>query len=141
METEIFIANTDDQINSTFAVFKELRPNLEYINFLAQVRRQEHQSYKILALCHQGLIKSAAGFRFCEFLAWGKVLYIDDLATLQEARGKGFASELLDWLIDHAKDSGCAAVHLDSGYARYAAHRVYLQKGFQLNAHHLTLLF
>ncbi|HWV15571.1 MAG TPA: GNAT family N-acetyltransferase [Cellvibrio sp.] len=141
MDTEVFIASSDEDINSAFPAFKELRPALEYDNFLSQVRRQEAQSYNILVLRHQGIIKSAAGFRVCEFLAWGRVLYIDDLTTLQEARGQGFASELLDWLIDHAKSSGCASVHLDSGYARYAAHRVYLQKGFQLNAHHFALAF
>ena len=139
MNTEIFIASSDEEINSSFPAFKELRPSLEFDSFLAQVRRQESQSYKILALRHEGIIKSAAGFRFCEFLAWGKVLYIDDLTSLQNARGKGFAGTLLNWLIEHAKNSGCAGVHLDTGYARHAAHRLYLEKGFQFNCHHLAL--
>lgn len=138
---EIFIASSDQEINSSFPVFKELRPNLARDDFLSQVRRQELQFYKILALRHQGVIKSAAGFRFCEFLAFGKIIYIDDLATLQEARGNGFAGALLDWLIDYAKKSGCRGVHLDTGYMRHAAHRVYLAKGFQLSCHHMALEF
>lgn len=139
MEIEIFLASSDEDINLSFPAFKELRPKLNFEEFLPQVRRQEAQSYKILALRQNGEIKSAAGFRFCEFLAWGKILYIDDLTTLPNARGNGFAGTLLNWLIEYAKASGCCAVHLDTGYARHAAHRVYLEKGFQLNCHHLAL--
>ncbi|WP_222612403.1 GNAT family N-acetyltransferase [Undibacterium flavidum] len=141
MEHEIFIANSDEDINLCFPAFKELRPKLNFEEFLAQIRRQESQSYKILALRENGIVKSAAGFRFCEFLAWGKILYIDDLTTLPNARGNGFADSLLNWLIEYAKSSSCNAVHLDTGYARHAAHRVYLAKGFQLNCHHMALEF
>lgn len=141
MTTEIFIANTDAEIESCFPVFSALRPHIERTNFLAQVRRQQTQSYQILALRHEGAVSSAAGFRFAEFLAWRKVLYIDDLTTLPGETSKGFASVLLDWLINHAKYSQCQGVHLDTGYTRHAAHRVYLRKGFQLNGHHLALKF
>lgn len=139
LDFEVFIARTDEEINSCFPAFKELRPELELESFLPQVRRQENQSYKILALRQSGQVKSVAGFRICEFLAWGKILYIDDLSTLPIARGNGFAGELLKRLIENAKMSGCKAVHLDSGYARHNAHRLYLQKGFQLNCHHFAL--
>lgn len=141
LDREIFIASTDEEIAASFPAFKELRPGLVCEDFLAQVRRQELQSYRIVALRQQGIIKSAAGFRLCEFLAWGKILYIDDLVTLPEARGNGYAGRLLDWLIDHAKSSGCQGVHLDTGYMRHAAHRVYLAKGFQMNCHHMALAF
>jgi GNAT superfamily N-acetyltransferase len=141
LEVEVFIASTDEDIISCFPVFKELRPKLEFEALLPQVRRQEVQSYKILALRQNGEIKSVAGFRLCEFLAWGKILYIDDLSTLPSARGNGFAGTLLNWLIEHAKKIGCDAVHLDSGHARHAAHRLYLQKGFRISSHHFALEF
>ena len=83
-------------------------------------------------------MKSAAGFRLAEFMAWGRVLYIDDLTTLPEARGQGFAGLLLDWLAEYARQQGCQAVHLDTGYTRHAAHRVYLSKGFELSSHHMA---
>jgi GNAT superfamily N-acetyltransferase len=141
MTTEIFVANTDVEIEACFAVFTALRPHVRHEDFLPQVRRQQSQSYQIVALRHEGIVKSAAGFRFAQFLAWGQVLYIDDLSTLPEARSQGYADSLLDWLIEHAKSRGCQGVHLDSGYTRYAAHRLYLRKGFQLNCHHLALEF
>ena len=139
MSVEIFIAETDAEISSCFAAFSALRPHVAEADFLAQVRRQQAQSYRILALRHEHRVKSAAGFRFAEFLAWGKVLYIDDLTTLPGETAQGYAGSLLDWLIGHARDGGCQAVHLDSGYARHAAHRLYLRKGFKLSSHHLAL--
>jgi len=139
MTIEISIANTDAEIDSCFPAFSVLRPHLEQSDFLPQVRRQQAQSYQILALWHEGVVKSAAGFRYAEFLAWGKVLYIDDLTTLPGETSQGFAGTLLDWLIDHAKSCQCQGVHLDTGYMRHAAHRLYLRKGLQLNCHHLAL--
>lgn len=139
MTYEIFIANSDAEIESCFPAFSILRPHLEESDFLPQVRRQQAQSYRILALRHEGIVKSAAGFRFAEFLAWGKVLYIDDLITLPGETAQGFAGSLLDWLIDHAKSCHCQGVHLDTGYTRHAAHRLYLRKDLKLNCHHLSL--
>lgn len=139
MAIEIFIANTDAEIESCFPVFSVLRPHVEQNDFLSRIRRQQAQSYQILALKRGELVMSAAGFRFAEFLAWGKILYIDDLTTLPSETSQGFASALLDWLIDHARSNECQGVHLDTGYARHAAHRLYLRKGLQLSSHHLAL--
>lgn len=108
-------------------------------DFLPQVRRQQLQSYQIVALRHEGVVKSAAGFRFAEFLAWGKVLYIDDLTTLPGETSQGFAGALMDWLIAYGGSNQCQSVHLDTGYTRHAAHRLYLHKGLRLNCHHLAL--
>ena len=139
MATEIFIANTDAEIESCFRAFSVLRPHLKQGDFLPQIRRQQKESYQILALKHEGVVKSVAGFRFAEFLAWGRVLYIDDLSTIPGETSRGFAGALLDWLVDHAKSRQCQGVHLDTGFTRHAAHRLYLRKGLQLNCHHLAL--
>jgi GNAT superfamily N-acetyltransferase len=134
----ILIAQDDSQIESCFDAFSALRPHIKRDQFLAQVRRQEAQGYQILALQDEGVVKSAAGFRLAEFLAWGRILYIDDLTTLPDAREKGFGGMLLDWLVEHARQQRCDAVHLDTGYARHAAHRLYLGKGFELRSHHMV---
>ncbi|MCQ8118853.1 GNAT family N-acetyltransferase [Methylomonas rosea] len=110
MTFDIFIADTDADIQACFPVFSELRPHLKQEQFLPQVRRQQVQSYQILAVRQQGAIKSVAGFRFAEFLAWGKILYVDDLVTLSGETSQGFAGALLDWLIAHAQVHGCRGV-------------------------------
>lgn len=139
MATEIFIATADTDIEACLNAFKELRPHLSQEEFLPQVHRQQLQGYQILALRNEGVIKSAAGFRFAEFFAWGKILYIDDLTTIASARSNGFADQLMDWLIDHAREQGCKGVHLDTGYARHNAHRLYLRKKMLLSSHHMSL--
>lgn len=106
---------------------------------MPQVRRQQAQSYSIVALKAEGEVKSAAGFRFAEFLAWGKILYIDDLITLPNEKMRGHAGALMDWLLAHARDRECKGVHLDSGYTRHAAHKLYLKKGLRLDCHHLAM--
>lgn len=141
MTTEIYIAESGKELEECFYVFKVLRPHLNEEEFLPQVKRQQAQGFKVLALRHDGVVKSAAGFRFAEFLAWGKVLYIDDLITLPVEKKRGFAGQLLDWLIAHAQSQKCDGLHLDTGYARHDAHRLYLRKGLQLNCHHLALQF
>ena len=86
-----------------------------------------------------GTVPAIAGFRFVEMLHRGASIYIDDLSTLEEARGKGYGGMLLDYLIDLAKKGNCSSVHLDSGVQRFAAHRFYLKKGFNITSHHFAL--
>ncbi|WP_130619469.1 GNAT family N-acetyltransferase [Dyella amyloliquefaciens] len=136
---DILLMRSASDVEACFPVFHALRPHLSKQDFVAQVLRQQSQGYDVLALRHEDVVKSVAGFRIAEFLAWGKVLYIDDLATLPGQTAHGFAGALLDWLVDHARQHSCDAVHLDTGYARHAAHRLYLRKGFQLACHHLAL--
>ena len=141
MDREPFIAQSDADIEACFPAFSALRPHIRAEEFLPQVRRQQAQGYAMLALRDQGVVRSAAGFRLLEFLAWRRVLYIDDLTTLPTDRSKGYAGQLLDWLIRHAREKRCNAVHLDTGYARHAAHKLYLRKGFELSSHHMALEF
>ena len=137
--SKVIYATTDKQILACFPVMKVLRPHLEAATFLAKVRRQETAGYRLVFLEEKRSVVSAAGFRVLEFMAWGKVLYVDDLITDPEKRGHGRAGALLDWLIGQARAEGCGELHLDTGYQRHAAHRLYLKKGLELSCHHLAL--
>jgi GNAT superfamily N-acetyltransferase len=83
---------------------------------------------------------AVAGFRIATNLAWGRHLYVDDLATLPESRGRGHAGALMRWLADEARRTGCAELHLDSGVGadRADAHRLYLNCGLRIAAHHFS---
>jgi GNAT superfamily N-acetyltransferase len=136
---ELFIAETDADIDACFPAYLALRPHLKRERFVAQVRRQQAQGFRILALRDAGIIPGIAGFRLAEFTAWGRIVYIDDLSTLPDHRLQGHGGRLLDWIADHARSQGCVAVHLDTGYARHAAHRLYLDRGYLLSSHHMSL--
>ncbi len=139
--SEIFQPSSPEEIGLCFEAFKALRPHLtDESSFVEQVLRQQEQAYQIVAVKEDGRVVSAAGFRLAEFLAWGKVLYIDDLTTLPETRGKGYAGSLLDWLITYGKENACQELHLDTGYGRHQAHKLYLSKGLELNSHHMSLV-
>lgn len=132
-------AQTETEISQCFVVVKELRPHLDEASFLQQVVRQQAEGYHLMYLKNSENIASILGYRILEYLAWGKILYIDDLATLTTARGKGHGRMLLDWAITQAKANHCNQLHLDSGYTRTEAHRLYLTHGLQLACHHFSM--
>lgn len=138
---KLFIADTDAEIAACFPVFQALRPQLAADDFLTRVRRQQAQSYHILALESAHGIVSAAGFRYAEFLAWGKILYVDDLITLPEHTRRGYASALLQHLQELARAEKCSGLHLDSGHARHTAHRLYMNQGMHIPGYHFAISF
>ncbi|MBZ9714525.1 GNAT family N-acetyltransferase [Deinococcus multiflagellatus] len=83
---------------------------------------------------------AVAGSRVMHLLHAGRTLYVDDLVTRPEARGRGHAGALLAWLEGEARNLNCTELHLDSGVgpARFAAHRLYLNAGLNLTAHHFA---
>ena len=88
----------------------------------------------------EGPAAAVAGFRVLETLAWGRVLYVDDLSTLPAGRRRGHARALLDWLAEEAGRLGCAQLHLDSGVGpdRVDAHRLYFNAGLRISSHHFA---
>ena len=136
---EVEEATTVAQITACFKVVQQLRPHLsEEKAFLDQVKRQMMEGYHLVYLQEGQAVKAVAGYRFLEFLAWGKVLYIDDLITDEKARRNGLGARLLNWIVEEAKKVKCNQIHLDSGYQRHDAHRLYLNHGFKIFAHHFA---
>src|SRR5271170_81114 len=95
-DTVIQRASTEEQIRSCHRVMRQLRPHLtEERVFIEQVQRQLAEGYHLVYCEHKGDVRALAGFRFLEFLAWGQVLYIDDLITDSETRRNGHGGNLL----------------------------------------------
>ncbi len=127
----IHMAEGDRAVNACFPVMAELRPHLAVEDFSDRVRAQGVNGYALAYLAVDGVIVTVAGFRMSHNLAWGRFLYVDDLVTAAARRGEGHGGRVLEWLKNHATETGCDALHLDSGVQRVAAHRFY-------EAHHLT---
>ena len=129
-----------EEIEACYPVMTQLRPHLtDCAVFVERVERQVAAGYRLVFVQEEGRVCAVAGFRFMELLAWGKVLYVDDLITDAEMRNKGHAGVLLKWLIELAREEGCDEVHLDSGPHRHDAHRLYLNHRFKIVAHHFAL--
>jgi GNAT superfamily N-acetyltransferase len=121
--------------------FSELRPLLLDENeFIERWAKQSGENYQIVYVEFAGEVVAVAGFRLMNTMAWGKIIYLDDLVALNAHRGRGFGSALLKWLEQKAILERCDQVHLDTGYQRHAAHKAYLRAGFQLSCHHLSLV-
>ena len=133
---EITQIKTEQQIRSCYELMAVLRPHLIKTDFPNQVSRQMEQGYQLRALEDANDPLALIGYRLVENLIFGKFLYIDDLVTAPNHKRKGYAGQLLDWAIQFSIDEGCQAVQLDSGFQNADAHRLYLNKGFQLSAHH-----
>jgi len=135
----IAVAETDDEIQQCYAVMAELRPHLKPDEFLSQVKRQEENSgYKLVCLT-DGEVKAVGGFRISEWLSGGKYLEIEDLVAKSGERSKGYGGELFDWIVDFAKQEKCNQIRLVSHVKRFGAHRFYLQKRMDIQAHYFSL--
>lgn len=136
---EIRKATSEAEIQACFRAMQELRPHLSQDDFVAQVLRQmKNHGYTLVYVAYEGQVVAAAGYRVAEYLAWGKALYVDDLATHSETRKLGYGGKLLDWLLEQAVALGCAQFHLDSGVHRHDAHRLYLGRKLQITSHHFA---
>lgn len=127
-----------------FVAMAELRRLADNASFLERVAVQRREGYRLVASFEDGDDDAAgvAGFRAGNFLAWGKVIYVDDLSTRAKYRGRGHAGALMDWLIAEAKRLDCDQLHLDSGVGpdRETAHRLYMNKGMRISAHHFQIV-
>jgi GNAT superfamily N-acetyltransferase len=132
---------TADDCHLAHLAMRELRPQVgDLEQFVERVRRQFGQGYRLIGAFdgeHEHAV-SVAGFRIDEKLAWGRHVYIDDLSTLPEGRGRGGATALLRWIDALAVAEGITEVHLDSGVQpeRQAAHALYFREGHRISSYH-----
>ncbi len=126
---------TDEEIAACYPAMRELRPHLANpASFLAQVRRQMAEGYRLLALWRDRRVVACAGYRLQENLIRGRHLYVDDLVTLVAERSRGHGTRLLDALTMEACAQGCHWLVLDSGVGLAGAHRFYFRHGLTITA-------
>ena len=136
---KIALAETEADIARCYPIMVELRPHLGAEEFVSRVRRQQAADFHLAYLEQAGAVCAVAGFRYLDSLAWGKVLYVDDLVTAEAMRSRGHGGRLFDWLVAQAKRHRCDEFHLDSGVQRFRAHRFYLRRRMDINCHHFAL--
>ena len=139
MTIRIAVADTEALLNACYPVMAELRPQISRQEFVPLVERLAAMSnFKVAFLEDEG-IKAVAGYRVSEWLAGGRYLEIEDLVTASAARSKGYGGALFDWLVADAARTGCRQVRLVSNVRRVDAHRFYLRKGMNQEAHYFSI--
>lgn len=124
------------KIASTYFV---LRPHLKGKDLTVNFELLSTEGYKMIYIGDESLAYAILGFREMNIFFSGKTLYIDDLITHPDHRRMGYAGQLIDWVIEYAKDHFFDHVSLDSGFNRKEAHRLYLNKRFQLESFHFGM--
>ncbi len=127
------------QLQACFETLLVLRPHIKnQPHWIEQILQQQKEGYQSFAITQDNQVVAYMGLRFMTTLAWGKILYIDDLVSHPSYREKGFAQQLLSHAEKLALDNDCDQIHLDSGYQRQDAHRLYLNNKFNLTSHHFS---
>lgn len=125
-----------------YLAMKDLRTDLaaeeEFVRRVDDVQRPE--GYRLAGAfdTEEPSAAAVAGFRVGNNLADGHYLYVDDLATRPQFRRRGLGTALLVWLAREAANLGCDHLSLDSAVdpSRADAHRLYLNSGLTITAHH-----
>jgi ribosomal protein S18 acetylase RimI-like enzyme len=139
MNSRITVARSEQEISDCYPVMAELRPHIQPDEFVPIVRRLAEFAGFQLSFLTDGEIRAVAGFRISEWLAGGRYLEIEDLVVKSGQRSRGYGSELFDWLLEHAKENNCRQVRLVSRVSRLDAHRFYLRKGMNVEAHYFSM--
>ena len=134
------LATSNHHFQMCQAAILALRPSLAGSPYIEALRATLADNRRLIFIEQNGQAAAIAVFETGYNLFRGKYVYIDDLSTLPEYRGKGYASQLLDWILSFAEKEGYQEVHLDSGVnlARTDAHRLYLNKRFQITSLHFV---
>ncbi len=117
-----------------------LRPGISEGAYPEMIRRTLADNRRMIFIGKDGIAAAVAVFETGFNLHRGSYIYIDDLSTVPEYRGHGYAGKLIDWILDYAKAEGYHQVHLDSGVTleRTEAHRLYLNKRFVVTSLHFV---
>lgn len=105
---------TDEEIEAAFPLMRQLRDRVRKETFLAEVRRQQTQGYRLLAGFEGGRLVALAGIRPGHTLARGPHIFVDDLVTDETVQGAGHGRSLLRRIGQLARAEGFPRVYLDS---------------------------
>ena len=139
MIREIEPPDTGLAYRAMLAMRTHLASEDEFVRRVDDVQRAE--GYRLAGAFEEGTehAVAVAGFRVVHMLAWGdSAIYVDDLVTLPDARRRGHARALIDWMLEEGRRLGCEQLHLDSASipARADAHRLYMNAGMPITAFH-----
>lgn len=136
---KIFLTQSDEEIQDCYAVLAELRPHLKQNEFLNKIKSlMEAADFQLVSLT-DGEVKAVAGIRISEWLSGGKYVEIEDLVVKSNERSKGYGGQLFDWIVEYAKSNNCMQIRLVSHVSRFDAHRFYLNKRMNIEAHYFSM--
>ena len=123
-------AESEAEIAACFPVMRELRPHLvAAAELVERVRRQQADTYRLLAAWRGQAAIGLAGYRVTENLIHGRFVYVDDLVVLEPERSGGIGALLLDGVTEETRRLDCRRLVLDTPLANALGQRFYFRYG------------
>lgn len=141
MQSEVDIRHieNDADLAASFPVMQELRPQLtDRASYVAQIKRQYEQGYRLLAAWHKGCIVGLAGYRSLESTIYSRFVYVDDLVVTSTLHRSGIGELLLQSARQQAALLGCKNFVLDTGLHMALAQRFYFRQGLLARGMHFV---
>ena len=118
------------ELETIYEVVSQLRGELSYKEFEDLIYEMRHMEYKMIGLIDKGELIVYAGVAVQTNLYHKRHLYLFDLVTDEEQRGRGYAKMMLEYLEAYANTAMCENIVLSSNFARKGAHAFYEKNGF-----------
>ena len=109
------------------AVMRVLRPTLEVEDFMERRTQLLDEGYHLLGVEDEGRVLSIASYTVSPHVILTRELLVHDMATLPEARRRGYASLLIEELSRVADEYGCGRIFVHTREAQ----ALYLRNGFE----------
>jgi ribosomal protein S18 acetylase RimI-like enzyme len=133
-------ADTDADVIACFDVMRQLRTQLHTPEELvARVATQRAQGYRLLAIWENGKPVALAGYRCLDSMFHGRFIYVDDLITDADGRGRGHGERLLEELRTLGRAENCQQLVLDTGLGNALAQRFYFRAGLLARGLHFSM--
>ncbi|WP_233967651.1 GNAT family N-acetyltransferase [Pectobacterium polaris] len=133
------LIDSEQDYLACFDTMHELRPHLlDAATFVAQVRRQAQQGYRLMAAWQGDRVMAVAGYRIQENLLYGRFLYVDDLVAVAGARRQSLGGMLIEALRKEAQRQDCAHLVLDTALGNALAQRFYFRQGLLSKGLHFS---
>ncbi len=128
MSANVVELKTQEEMLHAYPVMHELRTHLSEKEYLDLLEKMVPQGYRMFALYVNGNIVAVTGIIELVNFYNSRHIYVYDLVAKQSERSKGYGKELLTYIHEFAKETGCSYVALSSGLQRLDAHRFYEEK-------------
>lgn len=129
-EASLRQAQGTEDLVACFPVISVLRPGLKGVTeWVDYANGMASKGYRVLAAWQGRQVLAIAGYRIMDNLIHGHFLYVDDLVTAEDQRGKGLGAALLKELSVIAVSDGCQRLVLDTAAANTNARRFYSREG------------
>ena len=114
-------------------------PDPSYVRAFDAIDQDPNQ--KLLVLDHDGEVIGTLQLTFVPGLSHlgGLRLQVEAVRIDQRFRDRGLGRLIFEWVIDHARRTGCRMVQLTTNKSRPDAHRFYERLGFVASHHGMKL--